>query len=170
MWALSSKAIRAVGVASFHAGTLSRSRSLRSMGLRSMAERSLRRGRIEETVGYAEQMLAAARERPEDWNHGNLLHHGHLLLGRAAYERGELEEAEAELLAAAATPGSPQLDTFGPNMALAERLLARGCREGVLRYLEACRGFWESGGEELERWTREVREGRTPAFGANLDY
>ena len=68
------------------------------------------------------------------------------------------------------TPGSPQLDTFGPNMALAERLLAGGRREAVLRYLEACRAFWESGGEELERWTQEVREGRTPAFGANLDY
>ena len=51
MWAFPSPAIRAIGVASFHAGTLSRSRSLRSIGLRAMAERSLRLGRIEQAVG-----------------------------------------------------------------------------------------------------------------------
>src|SRR5688572_15117506 len=98
---------RLVGIASFHAGTLARSRSLR-------------RGRLEEAARHAGEMLRTAQDDPDDWNSGNLLHHGHLLLGRVAYERGDLEGAEAGLLAAAAAPGSPQLATFGPNMALAD--------------------------------------------------
>jgi hypothetical protein len=55
-------------------------------------------------------------------------------------------------------------------MSLAEELLKAGEKETVLQYFEACRKFWRMGGERLDRWTKEVKAGLAPEFGANLVY
>ena len=82
-----------------------------------------------------------------------------------------LDKLAAEyLLKAGATSGSPQLDSFGPNMSLAKELLEKDQREPVLLYFELCRKFWEMGGERLDRWTKEVNAGITPDFGGSLAY
>ena len=74
------------------------------------------------------------------------------------------------LRASGETPGSPQLNSFGPNMSLARDLLEQGETEAVLAYFELCRVFWKMGGSRLDAWAREVRAGNLPAFGANLSY
>lgn len=74
------------------------------------------------------------------------------------------------LRAAGETPGSPQLNSFGPNMTLAKDLLERGERDAVLAYFEACRVFWKMGGNSLDAWRQDVEAGRIPNFGANLRY
>ena len=48
-------------------------------------------------------------------------------------------------MAAGATPGSPQLDSFGPNMTLAKELLEKGQPDVVLHYFALCKNFWEDG-------------------------
>jgi len=40
----------------------------------------------------------------------------------------------------------------------------------VLAYFERCRAFWKMGGERLDAWSKEVRAGLIPNFGANLRY
>lgn len=95
-----------------------------------------------------------------------------LVLGRLALLRGDIPQAEDYLLLSGMTPGSPALDTFGPNMSLARELLKRSRSETVLKYFEECKSFWppEDEGGRLTRWSDEVQAGRMPVFGANLYY
>lgn len=118
----------------------------------------------------AEDQIRCAPAYRHDWNYGNTIHHSNILLGRIALRRGDVERAKELLLAAGLTPGSPQLDTFGPNMALARELLQRGGTDAVLTYLEECRGFWDQDFNRVDEWSQDIREGRTPQFGANLHY
>jgi hypothetical protein len=81
-----------------------------------------------------------------------------------------LKKAEAELLAAACVPGSPQLASFGPKMQLALELLQAGRRECVLEYFALCAKFWEMGERQLHTWTDDIKSGREPKCGGNLFY
>ena len=124
-------------------------------------------GDLEKARGYAEAMLKAI---PDDWNGGNRIHYGNLILGRIALADGDLEEARARLIAAGQTPGSPQLNSFGPDMALAKALFERGERQTVLRYLELCLEFWEMGQDELRNWIALIEGGRTPDFTGQIRF
>jgi Flp pilus assembly protein TadD len=119
---------------------------------------------------YAEDLLKAATKHPKNWNYGNAIHHGNNVLGRIALKKGNAKQADEFLLKAGQTPGSPQLDSFGPNMSLAKELLEAGEKDTVLQYFELCRKFWKSGGDRLDRWTKEVAAGLAPQFGANMVY
>jgi hypothetical protein len=112
----------------------------------------------------AEKVLASLRDRKRDWDFGNLLHEMHILLGRVALEEGDLEKADVHLLRAAATPGSPQLDSFGPDWTLASDLLERGRREAVSAYVLRVEKFWESGRDQIAEWKRVLAAGGTPQF------
>lgn len=118
---------------------------------------------------HAEELLALAPGYKNNWNYGNAVHDAHAVLGLVALSEGDAAEAKARLLQAGATPGSPQLGSFGPNVTLARELLARGERDAVLRYFELCRKFWMSGAGTLSAWSLAVQKGETPDFGANAD-
>ncbi|MXX86049.1 MAG: RNA polymerase subunit sigma-24 [Acidobacteria bacterium] len=116
---------------------------------------------------YAETMLA---DIPDDWNRGNRVHYGNLVLGRVALADGDLRGAAQYLLAAGRTPGSPQLNSFGPDMALARDLLELGETQTVLRYLALCLDFWEMGQASLKNWIALIEGGRTPDFSRHLRF
>jgi len=40
----------------------------------------------------------------------------------------------------------------------------------MLLYFERCRKFWRMDGGRLEEWSRHVKAGEIPDFGANLVY
>ena len=132
-----------------------------------LAKTAFAAGDLEKARGYAEAMLKAV---PDDWNRGNRIHYGNLVLGRIALVDGDLEEVRARLIAAGQTPGSPQLNSFGPDMALAKALFERGERQTVLRYLELCLEFWEMGQDELKNWIALIEGGRTPDFTGQLRF
>ena len=119
---------------------------------------------------FATELLGVAPQYRRNWNYGNAIHDGNMVLGRIALKEGRKSEAIRYLRAAGDTPGSPQLGSFGPNMNLAKDLLDQSEREAVLDYFAQCRRFWELGGESLSRWTSEVQQGKVPDFGANLVY
>ncbi|MGE5190925.1 MAG: HEAT repeat domain-containing protein [Deltaproteobacteria bacterium] len=128
---------------------------------------------VEEARNYAMELLekAASPDLPEFFrNSGNAVHHGNLILGRIALQSGDLAQAREWLIAAARTSGSPQLNSFGPNMSLAKELLERGERDAVLEYFALCAKFWKHGAETLAAWTDQVRAGEMPDFRANLRY
>ncbi len=81
-----------------------------------------------------------------------------------------MEGAKTQLHAAGETPGSPQLNSFGPNMSLCADLLKRGETEAVLDYFAQCGKFWRMGKDRLDTWTKEAKSGKEPEFGANLVY
>jgi len=118
----------------------------------------------------AEELLHLSSVQPKDWNYGNAVHFGNMVLGQVALRQGNIEQAEEYLLKSAATDGSPQLNTFGPNMSLAKDLLVSGSSDAVLEYFELCSKFWEMSRDRLEVWSLQVQEGKTPDFGANLFY
>ena len=119
---------------------------------------------------YAEQLLAQAEQFRNDWNYGNAIYKGNMVLGQVALAAGDVNGAKVRLLAAAKTPGSPQLSSFGPNMSLARGLLEKGERQVVLQFFELCGNFWKMGAEKLKAWAEVVRGGGTPDFGASLAY
>jgi tetratricopeptide (TPR) repeat protein len=119
---------------------------------------------------YASELLRSTQQFKNSWNYGNAIHKGNIVLGRIALRRGDIPGAKQHLLAAGETPGSPQLDSFGPNMTLAKELLEKDEREVVLTYLQSCAKFWKMGGDHLQGWIATVKAGGVPDFGANLMY
>lgn len=101
---------------------------------------------------------------------GNFTHFGNLVLGRLALRDGDVEKAKTHLVESARIDGSPQLNSFGPNMTLAKELLEKGEKQAVLQYFELCGKFWEMGHERLDAWAAVVKQGEIPDFGANLAY
>lgn len=120
----------------------------------------------------AEELLGVAEEFKGDWNYGNAIHHANLVLGRLKLLDGDNDGAKEKLKKAGQTPGSPQINSFGPNMTLAKELLVKGEKDAVLKYLEDVKKFWKSPNAQpkLTEWKRQVEEGKTPNFGANLLY
>ncbi len=125
-------------------------------------------GSYEIAEKYATELLASSSDYPNDWNYGNAIHDGNMVLGLVAVEKGDIDLAIEYLLKAGDTSGSPQINTFGPNMTLAEVLIEKGEAESVLEYFELCKKFWELEGGKLESWAASVRGGGKPDFGANL--
>ena len=72
------------------------------------------------------------------------------------------------MLAMGRVSGSSQLDSFGPNMQLADDLLKAGRRDTVLAYFDECGKFWKD--KQLGTWRSEVEAGRMPDFRGNLYY
>ena len=125
---------------------------------------------LDKAESFANETLRIAEKYKKDWNYGNAIHKGHLTLGRIALRRGDIEEAKKQLILAGKTPGSPQLDSFGPNMVLAKELLDKGEKEVVLEYFKLCEVFWELHMEKLMIWEDAISKGKEPNFGANLIY
>jgi hypothetical protein len=156
--------------AAYAIGTVFGRPHLRMLGLRHSAERDFRKGRIANAEAKATELLTLARQFPSYWYYGNAIHHGHLLLGRVAMTRGDYDRAEMELVAAGQTPGSPQLDSFGPNCQLASELLKVGRVQPVLEFLRLCDTFWDQEFSESATWSAQIRQGSVPDFGASLLY
>jgi hypothetical protein len=135
-----------------------------------LAWEALAVGDLAAAEAQAHEMLAAARTQSGQWNEGNLIHHAHLILGHVCLRGGDVAGAEEYLLAAGRTPGSPQLNSFGPNMTLAAALLRRGRNEPVLEYFRECATFWQGDPDRLADWQKIVQQGGVPDFGPNLAY
>jgi len=133
-----------------------------------LARRAFNAGEIDKAEAYSRQLLQLAPEYKNNWNYGNAIFYGNFVLGRVALRRNNVVEAGQYLLAAGATPGSPQLDSFGPGMALAKELLDKGQTSVVLQYFALCKKFWKMDRGRLDEWSAIVRSGKMPDFGANL--
>ena len=136
--------------------------------LSDLARIAFEAGEFEKARTYASQLVNKASQYRNDWNHGNALHHGNIVLGRLALKSGDLNKAKEYLIEAGTTPGSPQLDSFGPDMTLAKELLEKGEKEIVIKYFQLCSKFWEMGRDDLEDWTSTAKAGGIPDFGGNL--
>ena len=168
------------GIAAYTVGAATGHTHARLLGLRGAAERALGWGDPDEAEELARQLLELAERFRDDWYYGNAIHHAHSVLGQVELARGNPAAAELALLESGRTPGSAQLNSFGPSMSLAEQLLEMGRSDAVLEYLELCRVFWcpdERGrpGDEMTRtilkgWIDEIRDGHIPEFGPNLIY
>jgi RNA polymerase sigma factor (sigma-70 family) len=134
------------------------------------AKRSFDVGKYDDARKFAEELMALMPNYTNDWNYGNAIQDANLVLGRLAVRAGKISEAKAFLAASGKSKGSPQMNSFGPNMSLALDLLKAGERDAVLEHFMRCREFWKFHPEKLDGWMQEVMAGKTPDFGANLLY
>ena len=132
------------------------------------APTALAAGQTGKAKSYARALLDQAPAMEKDWNYGNAVHVGNTVLGLMALRDGNVAEAGRLLLASAGSHGSPQLNSFGPDMTLAKELLAKGERSTVAQYLELCGKFWKGDFGKLADWKPAVARGETPDFRPNL--
>lgn len=142
----------------------------RFYALNQAAKESFVAGNAEDAKKYAQELMTLLPKFSGDWNYGNAVQDANLVLGRIAVKDGRVDEAKQYLLAAGNSPGSPQMNSFGPNVSLAKDLLEKGERDVVIQYLELCRKFWKMHGGSLDQWIQEIKDGKVPDFGANLAY
>lgn len=131
--------------------------------------------RLKEARALAEAALAT--NTVTNWNYGNLIYNMHSLLGRIALREGNATLAKKHLAASGKTPGSPQLNSFGPDFVLARELLEKGERDAVLAHLDQISSFWgkpetkpsapsprtASRHEDMvEGWRQAIRSGQIP--------
>jgi len=138
--------------------------------LNGAAKESLNQSHDSDAKSFAEELERLAPEYKTDWNYGNAIQDFNIVLGRLALKSGNVDAAKERLIAAGNSPGSPQMDSFGPNMTLAKDLLVKGEKAVVVEYFKLCKKFWASHGGKLDIWTKDVEQDRVPDFGANLDY
>jgi len=143
---------------------------MRFSSLAALAQRAFESSSYERAVVLAEELLRLAEDWPNNWNYGNAIHHGHRILGLVSLRQGRIEDARRHLILSGQTPGSAQLNSFGPNMQLAKAVLEAGERDAVIEYLQLCRKFWKCDRGRLEAWLLAVRDGKVPDFGPNLLY
>jgi hypothetical protein len=144
----------------------------------SIAQAALEAGELDKAKTKSELVLRNNTNK-SDWNYGNLLHTAHSILGRAALKEGDKAAARTHLVAAGRTPGSPQLNSFGPEFTFAREMLEAGEKEAVLEYLDLVGKFWgvvnptlannpnsvkvaERNSAQLKNWKEEIAAGRIP--------
>jgi hypothetical protein len=142
----------------------------RFYALDAAAKESFDSGKIDDARNFARELMALTPKYTNDWNYGNAVQDANLVLGRIAVREGKIAEAKNFLAASGKSNGSPQMNSFGPNMSLALDLLKKGERDAVLKHFMRCRKFWNKKFSKLDRWMSEVMAGKTPDFGANLLY
>jgi tetratricopeptide (TPR) repeat protein len=119
-------------------------------------------GEYDKAADYARELLNTAPQYRDNWNYGNAVHRANIALGHVALHKDDVAKARQFLAEAAKTPGSPQLDAYGPDFTLARALLERGERKAVLSYLAEVKRFWSTGQDQLDTWSADIQQGRTP--------
>jgi tetratricopeptide (TPR) repeat protein len=110
----------------------------------------------------AQKCLSAAQEYKTNWNAGNAIHNGNCVLGRLALRKGNTTKAIFYLDEASKTHGSPQLNSFGPNMLFAQEMLDAGHEKAVIGYLEGCKRFWAGRSGVLSKCISQIKRGESP--------
>jgi hypothetical protein len=124
----------------------------RFYALGGLAQEAFDLGNPDQARIFAHQLLQEAPQYRNDWNYGNAVFHGNSILGRVALQQGNVSLAKQYLLSTGNTPGSPQLNSFGPNVTLAKELLEKGETPAVLKFLALCRSFWKKDHGKLPFW------------------
>jgi hypothetical protein len=142
----------------------------RFYALNHAAKNAWQKGETEKARALATEMEGLLPKYKNDWNYGNAVQDANQVLGLIALGAGDVAEAKRRLLASADSKGSPQMNSFGPNLQLAKALLKRGEKDVVLEYFKRCATFWKMGEARLAEWTASVKKKENPDFGANLNY
>lgn len=128
-------------------------------------ELAYKAGDAAKTKALANENLDLAKVYRCNWNYGNAIHDSNRFLGLLSLKSGELDNAADYLLRSGKTTGSPQLNSFGPTLDLANELLKQGKREAVTAYLGDIQSFWKMNGGLVEEWLAEIKNGETPELG-----
>lgn len=116
-------------------------------------------GKVKE---LAKENLELAAVYRCNWNFGNAIHDTNRVLGLVSLKGGDVDVASDYLLRAGKSSGSPQLDTFGPELDLANELLQLGKVDAVKSYLKEIKLFWDMDNGQVDTWLAEIEKGGRP--------
>ncbi len=110
----------------------------------------------------AEEYLRQSKKYRKNWNFGNATHDANIALGIVELRKKNITASASYLVAADQSNGSPQLDSFGPDLRLANVLLKNGQNEAVIKYLEGVKTFWKMDGGRIDKWIKAINAGHIP--------
>lgn len=116
-------------------------------------------GKVKE---LAKENLGLAAVYRCNWNFGNAIHDTNRVLGLVSLKSGDIDRAAGYLLKAGKSTGSPQLNSFGPELDLANELLQLGKVDAVKSYLKDIKSFWEMDNGQVDAWLTEIEKGGKP--------
>ena len=127
--------------------------------LKALIDSAFDAGDYGRTRDLAQQYLELASVYRCNWNYGNAIHESNRILGLIALEYDDNAGAANYLIKAGQSTGSPQLDSFGPELDLANELLSRGESKAVLQYLLGVKEFWEGHEALIDGWIQKIYQG-----------
>ncbi len=110
----------------------------------------------------SKELLRLNKIVPETWNYGNAIHHSHTIISLVKFERNQIDSAKNHLVKSSKTPGSPQLDSFGPTLMLAQKLADHGEIQSCIKYLKNCSQFWKMDNGKVSTWLNQLENGNVP--------
>lgn len=110
----------------------------------------------------AKENLELAAAYRCNWNFGNAIHDTNRILGLVSLKSGDIDAAANYLLKAGKSTGSPQLNSFGPELDLANELLKLGKVDAVQSYLKDIKAFWEMNNGQVDVWLAQIEKGGRP--------
>lgn len=110
----------------------------------------------------ADEYLQLASVYRWNWNYGNAIHDANKYLGLIRLKDNDPAGAAAYLLKSGKSSGSPQLNSFGPELDLANALLQAGHVEPVKLYLRDIKSFWEMDNGRVDEWLASIDKGEKP--------
>jgi len=132
--------------------------------LKDLAWKEYTEGGLKKASTYSNELLRLNNLVEKNWNYGNAIHHAHTIIGLVHLESNDIAEAKRRLVLSSKTPGSPQLDSFGPTFLLAQKLLDIGEYGTVKKYLMNCRKFWKRDNGRISLWLEKIGNGEKPQF------
>jgi len=135
-------------------------------------ERAVKTKNCPTIQNVAGELLAIAPYYSSNWNYGNAIFDGHMAYAWCAVKEKKIESALNHLDEAAKTPGSPQLNTFGPpyhDMSVLSELLKEGHKKEVTLFLVKLKRFWDSefSDDYFDYWEKEIEHKRIPKFDSS---
>ncbi|MBX3288518.1 MAG: hypothetical protein KF855_04155 [Acidobacteria bacterium] len=151
------------------ADLLDRQRALETSAIEAFERRDFEEAEEQIIESLSLSRKLASHSKAIEVKRGHTEHVTSVILGLIELEKGGTAKAAEYLLTAGRiSVPSPVLMTFGPDMLLAKRLLEKGERETVLKYLEDCAVFWQEENGRLAAWKQTIEEGGIPDFKYNL--
>lgn len=124
------------------------------------ARSTARQGALTLAAGFADRAVTLANHVPPGSTRGTAVHGAHTILGHQALTQQDVDGAIDHLLNAAEIADSAVVAASGPDLTLANALLARGHRSEVMVYLERCRRLWPRGEKTLDSWIEAIAQQR----------
>ena len=130
--------------------------------LRHVCKNAIMVDKVEDAKIYANILLNLSKDYSENWNYGNAIHDGNMVLGLVALKEENISDAKMYLLRSANTVTSPTLKTFGPNLMLADALIEQKEFDTVIKYFIMIKEIWENDDGRLDSWIAILEKGGHP--------
>lgn len=137
-----------------------------------LLSRALTEKKWDKVETYANEYLKVAETYKDNWNFGNAIFDSHMALTSLALQKGNKKLAIEHLILASKTPGSPQLDSFGPfnsplHTAPVLELSKLNEKKALIEFAQNCKKFLSSISPNVK--TPEQQALNTKVMKWNLD-